>query len=75
MGAKTQPVFRRACRQALSEPASGVGPAARGRAVLATPLPDREALDDEHAAALAAPTEAQLIASRQTVREEDGVFE
>ena len=47
----------------------------RGRTVLAALLPDGEALDDEHAAAFAAPTEPKLIAPRQALREEDRVLE
>jgi len=47
----------------------------RRRAVLAALLPDGEALDHDHAAAFAAPTDAQLIAPRQALRQEDRVLE
>jgi hypothetical protein len=43
--------------------------------VLASLVPDGEALDDDEPAALAAPAEPQLIAPRQALREEHGVFE
>ena len=56
----------------------GVKPSLDGSArlaVLAALLPDGEALDDDHAAAFAAPAEAKLIAPRQALRQEDRVLE
>ena len=53
---------------------SSVGPLCR-RAVLAALVPDGKALDDDHAAAFAAPAEPKLIAPRQALRQEDRVLE
>src|SRR6185312_16277702 len=47
----------------------------RGGAVVAALLPDGEALDDDHAAAVAASTEPKLIAPREAFREKDCVLE
>jgi len=49
-------------------------PLRRG-AVLAALVPDGKALDDDHAAAFAAPAEPKLIAPRQALRQEDRVLE
>ena len=57
---------------------AGVKPSLDGyprSAVLAALLPDGKALDDDHAAAFAAPAEPQLIAPRQALRQEDRVLE
>src|SRR5581483_5491453 len=60
------------CRGERSE---GSAALPRGRAVMAALLPDGEALDDDEAAAIAAPAEAQLVAARQACCEKDRILE
>src|SRR6185437_4004608 len=73
--ARAQPIFGWVhCRTAVG-PTSPVSVAARGRAVLATPLPYRKALHDYDAGAIAAPPQPELITPRQTAGKEDCVLE